>query len=242
MNSPIQPIQPIQPIRLYDLAGADESRRFSPYCWRVRMALAHKGLEVQTIPWRFTDKAAIAFSAQGTVPVMVDGEHVVTDSWRIANDLEDRYPDRPPLFGCDAARQHAHFIKLWVERILSPMAIRMAALDIFNCLHERDRAYFRESREARFGMSLEAFVNNREETRERFQEALAPLRAFLGEQPFLGGSGPLFADYVVFGMFQWMRCVSDFKVLTEDDPVSAWRARLLDLYGGLARNALGYAV
>jgi len=32
-------------IVLHDLTGADD-RRFSPNCWRTRMALAHKGLEV----------------------------------------------------------------------------------------------------------------------------------------------------------------------------------------------------
>jgi hypothetical protein len=44
---------------LYELAGADENRRFSPYCWRIRMALAHKGLDVECIPWRFTEKDAL---------------------------------------------------------------------------------------------------------------------------------------------------------------------------------------
>ena len=34
---------------MHDLAGADPAVRFSPYCWRVRMALAHKGLDVETI-------------------------------------------------------------------------------------------------------------------------------------------------------------------------------------------------
>jgi glutathione S-transferase len=41
---------------LYDLAGADPDLRFSPFCWRTRFALAHKGLPVETIPWRFTEK------------------------------------------------------------------------------------------------------------------------------------------------------------------------------------------
>src|SRR5208337_4194156 len=66
---------------LYDLAGADPALRFSPYCWRIRMALAHKGLAVETVPWRFTDRDVIAFSGQGQVPVIRDGETVVSDSW-----------------------------------------------------------------------------------------------------------------------------------------------------------------
>jgi glutathione S-transferase len=84
---------------LFDLAGAEPERRFSPYCWRIRMALAHKNLPVETIPWRFTDKAEIAASGQASVPVLADGNHWVADSWTIANYLEDKFPDSPSLFG-----------------------------------------------------------------------------------------------------------------------------------------------
>ena len=71
-------------LQLYDLAGAEPQRRFSPYCWRTKLALAHKCLAVETIPWRFTDKDVIGFSGQGRVPVLVDGDKVVSDSWAIA--------------------------------------------------------------------------------------------------------------------------------------------------------------
>jgi hypothetical protein len=39
---------------LYNLAGAKDDRRYSHYCWRRRMALAHKGLPVKAILWRFS--------------------------------------------------------------------------------------------------------------------------------------------------------------------------------------------
>src|SRR6185437_13134820 len=41
-------------LKLFELVGADASRPFSPFCWRTRMALAHKGLSAETIPWCFT--------------------------------------------------------------------------------------------------------------------------------------------------------------------------------------------
>jgi glutathione S-transferase len=44
------------------------------------MALKHKGLQFDTIPWRFTDKGVIAFSEQGRVPVLLDGDRIVSDS------------------------------------------------------------------------------------------------------------------------------------------------------------------
>jgi hypothetical protein len=66
-------------MKLFDLAGAESARRFSPYCWRIKLALAHKGLTAETIPWRFTDKDAIAMSGQGRVPVLLDGDKVVSE-------------------------------------------------------------------------------------------------------------------------------------------------------------------
>ena len=86
-------------IKLYELAADNADIRFSPHCWKTRLALAHKGLDVERIPWRFTDKDAIAFSGQGKVPVLLDGETSVHDSWTIACYLEDTYPDLPTLFG-----------------------------------------------------------------------------------------------------------------------------------------------
>src|SRR6202043_1137184 len=67
-------------ITLYDLAGAEADRRFSPFCWRTRMALAHKGLEVETVPWRFTEKDRLPQPNGGRVPVIVDDARVVHDS------------------------------------------------------------------------------------------------------------------------------------------------------------------
>ena len=82
-------------IKMYDLAGADENRRFSPYCWRIRLALALKGQDVEYIPWRFTEKDKIKFSGQERVPVLIDGNKTVSDSWEIAKYLENEYPDSP---------------------------------------------------------------------------------------------------------------------------------------------------
>jgi glutathione S-transferase len=105
---------------LYDLAAADDKRRFSPYCWRIKMALAHKELEVETVPWRFTEKDVIAFSGQGRVPVLVDGDKVVADSWAIANELEARYPDCKSLFGDVSAHSPTLFVASWVDGVLQP--------------------------------------------------------------------------------------------------------------------------
>src|SRR3984885_15971078 len=117
-------------IHLFELAGAEPDRRFSPYCWRTKMALAHKDLAVQGIVWRFTDKDAIAMSGQGRVPVLLDGDKVVSDSWTIAEYLEDTHPDRPSLFGCAEARRVTRFINSWADTVVIAALARLLLADI----------------------------------------------------------------------------------------------------------------
>jgi glutathione S-transferase len=161
-------------LQLYDLAGAQAERRFSPYCWRAKFALAHKGLAFDTIPWRFTDKDAIAFSGQGRVPVLVDGDRIVFDSWTIATYLEDAYPDRSSLFRGDGGRVATRFINTWTDTVVNGGIARLIITDIFAVLDEKDRSYFRQTREKRFGATLEAVIADRDMRVAEFRQSLAP--------------------------------------------------------------------
>lgn len=225
------------PITLYELAGADPALRFSPYCWRTRLALAHKGLAVEGVPWRFTEKEEIAFSGQKRVPVIVDGAKVVCNSWAIADYLEEAYPDRPSLFGGTAGRAHARFINAWTDGNMQPGIGRLIVSDIVGLLHPKDQAYFRETREKASGMRLEEVTAGREERVQAWRAQLAPLRTVLSQQPWLGGEAPDYADYIVLGSLQWPHCVSRFALLTEDDPVAEWRRRGSALFDGLLARA-----
>jgi glutathione S-transferase len=225
---------------LYDLAGADPARRFSPFCWRTRLALAHKGLEVETVPWRFTATERIAFSGQGLVPVLVDGDRTLSDSWTIATWLEEAYPDRPSLFGGGGGLATARFVNAWADGVLHPAVSRLIILDVIACLAPEDADYLRRSREARFGMALEQWAAEPEARLAEFRRTLQPLRTVLKAQPWLGGAAPLYADYIAFGAFQWARAVSPLRLLEADDPVAEWRGRVMDLFGGLARRSVGH--
>jgi glutathione S-transferase len=225
---------------LYDLAGEEDNRRFSPYCWRAKMALAHKGLAFETRPWRFTEKDAIAFSLQGLVPVLVDGEKVVTDSWAICQYLDGAYPNAAPLAEGASAWAYALFIRHWTERSLQAALNRIILPDILAHAHPKDREYFRSSREARIGTTLEAFSADRPTHLAALSKVLDPLRETLAAQPFVAGSAPALGDYVVFGAFQWARGVSAVKLLQADDPIFAWRERMLALFGGFASKTIGY--
>jgi len=228
-------------IELWDLAGAEPERRFSPYCWRVKLALRHKDLPFATIPWRFIEKDRIAFSGQGKVPVIRDGGKMVFDSWAIATYLEDAYPDRPSLFGGAGGRALGRFIVDWADAAVMGGVFPMIVADVHAHLDPDNQAYFRATREKILGKSLEEAQGDRDSRLAAFRATLTPLRRMLRHQPFLAGAEAAWPDYVVFSVFQWARCISAYRLLAEDDPVHAWRERLLDLFDGEARRAIGYA-
>jgi glutathione S-transferase len=221
--------------QLYELCGTDAERVFSPFCWRSRMALAHKGLDFESVPWRFTETDRLAFARHEKVPVLVDGDRVVADSWDIALHLDATYPDRPSLL-------HGHpagyrFLSAWNDSVLLAGIARLIVSDIPALLGPKERAYFVESREKRFGMTLEQVTADREARLPAFRAALQPIRLMLREQPFFGGQTPDYADHIVFGSFMWARSCSPLPLLEAGDPLHGWRDRLLDLHGGMARRA-----
>ncbi|MBC7584670.1 glutathione S-transferase family protein [Tardiphaga sp. vice352] len=228
--------------QLYELVGTDADRPFSPFCWRTRMALAHKGLETASVPWRFTEREAIAPHGSEKVPVLIDGDRTVSDSWAIACHLEDAYPDRPSLFGGDGGRAMGRMLNWWGDTVVIGGLFPMIVADIWAHLRPQDQAYFRQSREARFGKTLEEVSADREQRVAGFRKSLDPMRLTLKTQPFLGGEAPNYADYIMFGGFQWARAISAFPLLAKEDAIYAWREKLLDAFGGLARRSPGYDV
>src|SRR5436190_20009734 len=79
-------------LTFYDLVDKS-GRRYSPYGWRIRMALAHKGLDAAVELCWHSDKEKLAFSGQHLVPVLRDPGKAVHDSWNIACYLDQTYPD-----------------------------------------------------------------------------------------------------------------------------------------------------
>ena len=176
------------------------ARPFSPYAWRVRMALKHKGLDFETRPKPFTQIASIAPEVGKTVPILVDGERTICDSWAIATYLEETYADRPSLFGgpgglaCGETRRK-------LGQCLGERADRADDRQgqSATCSHRRTRPISGRSREERFGMSLEEVQAGREERLADLATALLPMHLMLKSQPFIGGDSPLQGDYMLFG-------------------------------------------
>jgi glutathione S-transferase len=215
-------------------------RRISPFSWRIRYALAHKGIDPAVIPTRFADVQRIRdLSGQHFTPIIEHESKVVHDTWAIACYLEDRFPDRPSLFGGDAGRGAARFVNIWSDTVLAPSLRAQIYADFVRVIDPGDRAYFRETREAQLGMTLEALCAGRDAALPAVAASCAPLQRTLSEQKFLGGAAPAYVDHIVFSVFQWARVGSPRDVLALLDGVNAiiaWRDRMIGLFGGLGNR------
>jgi stringent starvation protein A len=86
-------------VRLVDAARC-------PYCARVRIALAEKGLEVDTVEVDLRDRPEWLYELNppdGRVPVLDDG-FILPESEVIMAYLDERHPD-PPLLPADALQR-----------------------------------------------------------------------------------------------------------------------------------------
>jgi glutathione S-transferase len=89
-------------LKLYDAARC-------PYCARVRIALAEKGLVPETIEIDLSDRPQWIYDLNptGRVPVLDEDGFVLPESLVIMEYLDERYPDHPLLPAGSAERAQA---------------------------------------------------------------------------------------------------------------------------------------
>jgi glutathione S-transferase len=91
---------------------------FSTNAERVALALAHKGLAVESVVIDYADRSEVErVSGQGLVPVLDHDGTIVADSMAIVAYLERHFPD-PPLYPGDPARRAEMDVFIdWFNRV-----------------------------------------------------------------------------------------------------------------------------
>jgi glutathione S-transferase len=93
-----------------------------PYCARVRIVLAEKGVEYEPVYVDLDDRPAWIYEKNplGRVPVLEEDGFVLPESAVIMEYLEQRYPE-PPLWPADAAERAAGRLLVFrFDRLSSP--------------------------------------------------------------------------------------------------------------------------
>jgi glutathione S-transferase len=135
-----------------------------PYCARVRIVLAEKGIEADVVEIDLSDRPAWIYEKNptGRVPVVEEADGVpLPESAVIMEFLEERYPE-PPLLPPDPADRAA--VRLLVFRD-----------------HDLTDPYY-------------AFRRGEDGAREELEAALRRFDALLDERPYLGGAEYGLAD------------------------------------------------
>lgn len=222
-------------IKLYDLALADDEIRPSPYCWKVKFALLHKGLEFETVPLHFAEKENYPDKEHGLLPVVEDRDEMIADSGKIIAWLENTFPEKP-LTTTSGERAAVEFYNAWLGAVLLPTLVPLLFVRIHAAAHDDDKNHYRTTREKKLGVTLEeaaAKPGLKAEAEAAFKTLAMPLAGFR----FLGGDTPNLSDYTVFSFVMWMRSVAGDDYLELPQPVVAWIERMLDLFDGYARKA-----
>ncbi len=144
-------------IRLYDAARC-------PYCARVRIVLAEKGLEYETVEIDLGERPAWLYEKNrtGRVPVLEeDGGYVLPESTVIMEYLESLYPE-PQLLPADSRSRALVRLRVW--------------------------------RFDELGSPYYALRRGESGARERLEERLQELDSELAVAPFLGGPDYGLAD------------------------------------------------
>jgi glutathione S-transferase len=217
---------------VYERVG-HEGCRPSPFSWRVRYALAHKKLDAEFRPTRFADVETIQnLSGQKFVPILVDGQTVVYDSWNIATYLEDRFPDRPSLFGSPSGRAATRLVNHWADTALYFPLRLLLFPDFIQYLCREDRDNFVHSREQELGMTVEQVRRENVRWLTEFDAACRPIERLLEGQKFIAGYAAGYADYTVFSIFMFAYLYGPRDLVSPTPAIARWRLRMFNLFGG----------
>jgi glutathione S-transferase len=179
-------------LTLYDAARC-------PYCARVRIALAEKGIGYETVEIDLDHRPAWLIELNppgGRVPIIEEGGFVLPESAVIMDYLEERYPE-PALLPADPADRAV--ARLWIER--------------FDRLGD---PYY------------DLYFGRPAGTVERVEAALSELERRLQAFRYLGGAEYGLADiaYVPWVLRAETRLGLDLSAF---EALVAWRDRLLEL-------------
>lgn len=195
----------------------------SPYAAKVRAILRYKGLpfEERTVHPLSGSKELKRISGQIAVPVIEDGGQVVSDSTRIAQFLDEKYPDKAILPRDPKLRARALLLEEWSDegliRVVQPVRWMLAGN------RDKSTALFRSAypkgvvNDLLFkgvGRTLASSIRTkysprtggltRDQIRQRLDEVCAMMNDVMDEGGWLVGASPTVADFAAWGLLNFL--------------------------------------
>ncbi|GAA5906163.1 glutathione S-transferase family protein [Sporobolomyces salmoneus] len=239
-------------IIFYDLVPSSSSRLFySPNTMKTRLSLAHKGVPFETKAVTYNDTRTWLKDKTGFERVfcplieLPDGTFLM-DSWKIAEWLDETYPDAPSLFEPDLSTPidpaspsrtlAKNFAWMFSEGFGSSDSqwstfVELAAEPLRKLMEPEVAEYFSSDAKNGTGAWDALRAKDQNEMLQHAKSSLLPLDSTLSRTHYLAGNNPGYVDYVAYGRYIMMRSVVPelAKEVWENDSVPRvrdWLRRL----------------
>lgn len=206
--------------------------RYSPYAAKVRKCLELKRLPCEVIEVPYLDRRGLLAVTGGSIqiPVLTDGDQVLTESARITAWLDERYP--PSLRPGNLAGP-AVVLEQWADSVLEDVAFRWAAPGIQDQIADWNegrpdaRAFYTVIKERKFGAGcVDLWRQAETELAGRVAELLEPLGQTLKGVPFLLGEQPTVGDAAVWSQLYMVQVAMPHRLADILPDMMAWYQRM----------------
>jgi glutathione S-transferase len=211
-------------ITFFDIPSATPENGWSPNTWKARYALNFKGIPYKTEWIEYPDieahckKLGILPTSKNpdgsphyTLPAIHDPSTgiYVSDSMLIAEYLEKTYPDTPSLFPHNTVGLQSTFFPAFESNLDALWQFSLPAT--CSILNAPSAEYFRRTREAHFGKTMEDLFPKGEVgvvEWAKVQEGYTKTASWFAKTgPFMMGDTPSWADFVVASYTLWSRII-----------------------------------
>ncbi|KAG0699315.1 hypothetical protein DFH29DRAFT_937338 [Suillus ampliporus] len=214
----------LKPIIFYDIPTIVQGQPLSPNTMKTRYCLTFKGLPFETV-WLECPKIKPFYeqnfltptssvingtpTSMHTLPVIMDPNtnRFISDSFAIAQYLDEQYPDTPRVLPYGTTALVHVFNTAYLDAIKG--TLMMGIVESAQKLNPESREHVIRTRTEQFGIPWEQFAlaEKREEQWNELRAACNTMDGWYAKSSgqFVLGDTPCFADFIVAGRFKWMQ-------------------------------------
>ncbi|KAG2178861.1 hypothetical protein INT43_001707 [Umbelopsis isabellina] len=231
-------------ITLYDLKRTrrpEDRESWSCNTWKTRILLNIKGLDYKTNYLHFLEISDVITKldpdcSMPTVPTITDENgKVIRDSAAIARYIEDQHPEPTVFRGGDTVH---FFFDNWALKNLADPIYHIILLKMYSELDDEAQAYFRESREKWFKMTLEEYAGDREQHIKTVNDQLTLVAKTLNKNDYMMGDQVGYADIALASVLIMLEKVepdvlNDCILIHEgNESIASWWKRMQQYVDG----------
>jgi glutathione S-transferase len=182
---------------------------YSPYCIPIELVLRHSGIPYEVVNLHVGDPSPVIELTKGAyyqVPVIEDlfSRQVIYDKSPSGDDVPRFLAQQAPLMNLfpEEVAGLQRILITYVENECESVGFKINDAHRDKWLkNDLERGLYRRHKERKFGAGcMEEWTRDVAKLNEKFFAVLQPFEEMLGQQPFLTGEFPVYADYALCGV------------------------------------------